>query len=108
MKYLIKESQINRVIFTYLKNQDFIKIETNDNIYFTNSEGDVHAQVRYDKRNRVCYMYDKLINEISTFFSIENSDSKEVIAKWVELTLQMKVSNTYFVHYPTHYLLKFN
>jgi hypothetical protein len=51
MKYLITESQIDKVIFKYLDNQDFIQIETDDNIYFTNSEGDEHAQVRYDKRN---------------------------------------------------------
>jgi hypothetical protein len=57
MKYLITESQIDKVIFKYLDNQDFIQIETDDNIYFTNSESDKHAQVRYDKRNGVCYIY---------------------------------------------------
>jgi hypothetical protein len=108
MKYLITESQIDKVIFKYLDNQDFIQIETDDNIYFTNSEGDEHAQVRYDKRNGVCYIYWKLIKEISHFFSIEYSDSELVIGRWSENSLQMKVSETYFVGYTTFYLLKFN
>ena len=108
MKYLITESQIDRVIFKYLDNQDFIQIETDDNIYFTNSEGDEHAQVRYDKRNGVCYIYWKLIQEISHFFSIEYSYSEQVIGRWSENSLQMKVSETYFVGHSYFYLLKFN
>ena len=108
MKYLITESQLDKVIFKYLDNQDFIQIETDDNIYFTNSEGDEHAQVRYDKRNGVCYIYWKLIQEISHFFSIEYSDSELVIGRWAENSLQMKVSETDFVGHSYFYLLKFN
>ena len=108
MKYLITDSQLDKVIFKYLDNQDFIQIETDDNIYFTNSEGDEHAQVRYDKRNGVCYIYWKLIKEISHFFSIEYSDSELVIGRWAENSLQMKVSETDFVGHSYFYLLKFN
>ena len=107
MKYLITESQFDKAIFKYLDNQDFIQIETDDNIYFTNSEGDEHAQVRYDKRNGVCYIYWKLIQEISHFFSIEYSDSELVIGRWAENSLQMKVSETDFVGHSYFYLLKF-
>ena len=108
MKYLITDSQLDKVIFKYLDNQDFIQIETDDNIYFTNSESDKHAQVRYDKRNGVCYIYWKLIQEISHFFSIEYYDSELVIGRWSQNSLQMKVSETYFVGHSYFYLLKFN
>jgi hypothetical protein len=94
MKYLITESQIDKVIFKYLDNQDFIQIEKNDSIYFLNSEGDKYAQIRFHKQGGWCGIYYKLINEISIFFSIEDSDSKEVISRWVENTLQMRVINT--------------
>jgi hypothetical protein len=94
MKYLIKESQIDKVIFKYLDNQDFIRIEKNNRIYFVNSEGDEYAQIRYDEKDKWCYIRVKLIEEISTFFSMEYSDSKEVIGRWVENTLQMKVTTT--------------
>ena len=96
MKYLITESQFDKAIFKYLDNQDFIQIEKNDNIYFLNSEGDKYAQIRFHKKGGWCGIYYNLIKEISSFFSIEDSDSKEVISRWVENTLQMKVTNTLF------------
>jgi hypothetical protein len=95
MKYLITESQINKVIFKYLDNQDFIRVDKGNKIYFVNSEGDEYAQIRYDKKNGWCGIYYKLVDEISSFFSIQDSDSKQVIGKWVENTLQMKVTTTW-------------
>jgi hypothetical protein len=97
MKYLITESQIDKVIFRYLDNQDFIQIERRNDIYFANSEGDRHAQIRYNKKNGWCYVYWKLIGEISTFFSLGRDDSEKVIGRWVENILQVRVTNTDFV-----------
>jgi hypothetical protein len=94
MKYLITESQLDKVIFRYLDNQDFIRIERDDKIYFANSEGDEYAQIRYDKDDGWCGIYDRLINEISSFFSLGESYSEQVIGRWVENTLQMSVTVT--------------
>ena len=95
MKYLITESQLDRMIFKYLDNQDFIQIEKNNRIYFINSEGDEYAQIRYNEDSEVCFINIDLVKEISSFFSLELSVSKEVIGRWVENTLQMKVTDTY-------------
>jgi hypothetical protein len=95
MKYIITDSKLDSVIFLYLDNQDFIQIEKENNIYFFNSEGDEYAQIRYDKNNGLCIIYYELIEEISRFFSLEKTDSKEVIGRWVEDTLQMRVTNTF-------------
>ena len=95
MKYLITESQLDRMIFKYLDNQDFIQIEKNNRIYFINSESDVYAQIRYDEDSEVCFINIDLVKEISSFFSLESERSKEVIGMWVENTLQMKVTDTY-------------
>ena len=57
MKYLITESQFNNIIFQYLDNQDFIKIEKKYGIYFVNSEGDEYSQIRYYKDNGLCGIY---------------------------------------------------
>ena len=95
MKYLITESQLDRVIFKYLDNQDFIQIEKNDKIYFVNSEDDEYGQIRYDKDDGWCYIYHELIHEISSFFSLDETDSKEVIGRWFEDTHQMKVTYTH-------------
>ncbi len=94
MKYLITESQREKVIFKYLDNQDFIQIEREDSIYFVNSEDDTHAQIRYNKSSGWCYISWKLVNEISSFFSLEKTDSEQVIGRWFENTLQMRVTNT--------------
>ena len=94
MKYLITESQLDRTIFRYLDNQDFIQIKRRDSIFFVNSEGDEYAQIRYDKKNGWCYVYWKLVDEISSFFSLEESYSEQVIGMWVENTLQMRVTHT--------------
>jgi hypothetical protein len=94
MKYKITDKKLESVIFLYLNNQDFIQIERGDKIYFANSEGDEYAQIRYNKYDGWCYMYYKLVDEISSFFSLEESVSMEVIGRWVENTLQMRVTNT--------------
>ena len=94
MKYIITESQFDKVIFKYLDNQDFIQIDKDDKIYFLNSEGDEYGQIRYDKKDGWCYIDYRLFIEIYKFFSLEKSDSEKVIGRWVENTLQMKVTNT--------------
>jgi len=94
MKYLITESKLEKVIFKYLDNQDFIQIDIDGSIYFVNSEDDEYAQIRYDKDDGWCGIDEDLIIQISSFFSLEESDSEEVIGKWAENTLQMKVTDT--------------
>jgi hypothetical protein len=94
MKYIITESQLDKVIFRYLNIKDFIKIETDYIIYFVNSENDKNAQIRYNKEDGWCGIHVKLIDEISNFFSLEESDSEKIIGKWVENTIQMKVYHT--------------
>ena len=94
MKFLITESKLEKVIFKYLDNQDFVKIEKENNIYFVNSEGDKFAMIRFEKDNGWCYINYNLIQEISSFFSMKESDSEQVIGIWVESTLQMKVTYT--------------
>ena len=95
MKYLITESQLDKVIFRYLNNQDFIQIDKDNRIYFVNSEGDEYAQIRYDEDDGWCNIDYDLIGEISSFFSLQPYDSEQVIGRWVENTLQMKVTNTF-------------
>lgn len=94
MKYLITESQLDRMIFKYLNNQDFIQIVKGNRIYFVNSDDDKYAQIIFDKDDGWCFIHTNLVKEISSFFSLGLSGSEEVIGRWVENTLQMKVTNT--------------
>ena len=94
MKYLITESQFDKVIFRYLDNQDFIVTGDDTSLFFVNSENDKYAQIRYEEKNGWCLINLDLIKEISSFFSLERSDSEKVIGRWVENKLQMKVTDT--------------
>ena len=87
------DKDFERVIFSYLDSQDFIQIKKNNNIYFVNSEGDEYAQIVYYKTHGWCVIYFDLIKEISSFFSLKNSDSSKIISKWVENITQMKVTD---------------
>ena len=106
MKFIITESKLENVIFKYLDNQDFVKIDEGENIYFVNSEGDRLAEIRFNKNDSWCYINYNLIEEISSFFSMKMSDSEQVISRWVESTLQMKVSNTWLEDLALKTLLK--
>jgi len=92
MKYLITESQLDKVIFKYLDNQDFIQIDNRFDIFFLNSEGDEYPQIVYTKSDGSCLIFTNLIKKISYFFSLDEYDSKQVIGRWVENTLQIEVN----------------
>ena len=94
MKYIITESQIDKIIFKYLDNQDFIVTGNDTSLFFINSESDKLAQIRYDEDREVCFINIDLNKEISSFFSLGRDDSQRVISRWVENTLQMKVTKT--------------
>jgi len=96
MKYLITPSQIDRIVFKYLDNQDFIQIEENNRIYFVNSVGDNYGQIISDKNERWCGIYHELVKEISSFFSMKSNDSIDVIKRWVENKLQMELTGAFY------------
>ena len=93
MKYLIKESQLDRVIFKYLDNQDFIVIKMENRLYYVNSEGDEYAQVRYHPKDRWCTIHYDLVEEIGNFFSLDTYQSIGIINRWVENKLGINSIN---------------
>ena len=95
MKYLITESQAKmNATFHKLDMKKFIQIERDNKIYFVKSEDDEYAQIRYGIDNGWCFISVNLINEISSLFSLDETDSKTNIVRWVENTLQMEVKYT--------------
>ena len=84
MKYLITESQIDKVIFKYLDNQDFIVTGNDTSLFFVNSDDDKYAQIRYDYDIPWVGMSDNLCKEVSSFFSISKEDSQKIIGLWIK------------------------
>jgi len=96
MKYIITESRFDKAVFKYLDNQDFIKVNKKENIFFLNSSDDKfsHAQITYIKSDGECYIKYELIMEISKFFSIDDGyEVNKIIGRWIENTLQRRVSS---------------
>ena len=93
MKYLITESQLDRVIFKYLDNQDFVVIKMENRLYYVNSEGDEYAQVRYHPKDRWCTIHYDLVEEIGNFFSLDTYQSIGIINRWVENKLGINSIN---------------
>ena len=98
MKLIITESQkdkiIEKVIFRYLDNQNYNQLEIKYRIYFVKNIGDELADISFDKSDGWCYIDYHLISFFSRMMSIEMFDIEEVIGRWIEHTLQMKVKYT--------------
>ena len=101
MKYLITESQFDKIVSKYLDNQDFViyndNRKFNNYIYFLNSESDELSQISVyvtntfgEVRNWV-FVNGDLIEELSNFFSIDKLDCLDIIRVWVSDTLSIRV-----------------
>jgi hypothetical protein len=102
MKLIITESQkdkiIEKVIFKYLDNRNYNQLEIKDSIYFVKNIGDKDADIIYNKSDGWCGISYELSSFFSRMMGIKMSDIKEVIGRWVEHTLQMKVKYTLCAH----------
>ena len=110
MKIIITENQrdrvIEKVVFLYLNKRNYKQFETKDRIYFVENEGDEFAVIRYDKDDEWCGISYGLVSFLSRLTSTEKSVIEGVIGRWVEDTLQMKVSNTELATQPFTSVLK--
>ena len=92
-------NKLEKIIFKFLDEKHFFIKETPDNYYFLENEDDEYDQIRIIKNDMVCYVNYNLFEEIESFFSLTRTDSKDVLTRYVENTLNIKVSNTlYFIH----------
>jgi hypothetical protein len=110
MKIIITENQrdrvIEKVVFLYLNKRNYKQFETKDRIYFVENEGDEFATIRYDKDDGWCWISSDLISFLSKLTSSETPVITDIIGRWVEDTLQMKVSNIRNWSGSSGYLLK--
>lgn len=84
MKFIITENRFKNVVFKYLDNQDFIiKKQFDDNLVFVNSENDERAVLILNKKHNVVGITEDFLDEITSFFSMDNSSSRKIISEWV-------------------------
>jgi len=104
-----REPQLEEQIFRYLDKQEFVQIEKFGTIHFANNYRDDDSLINYEMLYGLCYINLNLIYDISFSLSLKKSDFQQVIeqviGKWVENTLQMKVTETHVVHIGNHNLV---
>jgi hypothetical protein len=79
-------------VFSYLDGLDLVRTEDNDEIKFKRPNRYNTSMIVYNKENGVCKINYGLVNPISPFFSMDTSESFNIVGKWVEKTLKMNVS----------------
>ena len=95
MKYIITESRLNKVIFNYLNTKlsglEQKKGEYYDVVFgFPNEEYGVLGW----KKSGTLGVSHQLVDEISYYFGMENSDIEKIIGEWFEDRYNLKVINT--------------
>lgn len=89
MKYLITESQRDKMVFKYLDNQKFIKVKKDKEICFLYSPDDLWAVMKY-MRGKLIINKD-LTREIESFFSIDEDDAEILIRDWVSKEIGINI-----------------
>jgi hypothetical protein len=69
-----------------------VQTEKDGKIHFKRPNEDTNLII-YDIESGVCKLGYKVINEISLSFSMDKSEAKELIGRWVEKTLKKPVSS---------------
>jgi hypothetical protein len=102
MKFIIKESKMEKMISNYINKLDYdvivkkIKVYSVDSkvIYFIRKNNDGYADIRFETWDFKCYINSDLIDEINDLFSIDpddyNIDAKDIVGEWVEDKLNLK------------------
>jgi hypothetical protein len=91
----MKSKVIEKVVFDYLKKQDYKLVDDDKNIYFVKNIGDEYADIRFNKSNGWCGISYDLVSFLSMMLSTERYDIQDVIGRYVENTLQMEVTSNY-------------
>ena len=95
MNFEINENKLQNIVFKYVDNKNYVIKETDNDYYFIENEEDEYAQIRVRKNNMSCFIYNELTEEIESFFSIEYPMVKDVLTRYVEETLNIKVSDVW-------------
>lgn len=98
MKYLIKESQIDKLVYKYLDDLNLYMIEDGGDYYFWESKGSwesgeyVLIAVHYKNSG---FISSKLLVEVSSFFNFGLEDSLDIIGDWVRTKFDFDINKFY-------------
>jgi hypothetical protein len=87
MKFEISSDKLEKVIFKYLDSQNLTIKETDTNYYFFSEPPHRYATINVRKSDEKCFIYPNLIEHLSSFFSISDKMSTDIILKYTESKL---------------------
>ena len=97
MKYIIPENKIVKIVFRYLdntlKNLEKRKSEYVEGIAL--AYPDEEDEILMWETDGTLYIDEELIDEISNWFALKDSDSKSIIVKWFSNRYQLEVKNIF-------------
>ena len=91
MNYRISESKLHSVVSKYLNSLGLIDVYTPNKIYFVYSMEDEYATLRIDKEDFFCEVNYKLIDKLSSFFSMSTTECWDAIVKWLDEQKDIKI-----------------
>ena len=99
MKYLITESQINKLVYKYLNDLDLYMIEDRGDYYFWSSKESWlnrgNVLISTHRSNNDCFISSDLVSEISNFFSLDMNSAILLISGWVSGKVRFDVGYPY-------------
>jgi len=112
MKYIITESQLEKMVFKYLDNQDFkiikkkynpdnLKTVISSRLYFVKDESDESAEIVFDYWKGILNITSELCEEIVQMFSLDDeSDAELIINEWVgsKINKDIDILKTYSIY----------
>jgi len=102
MKYLITESRFINLIFDYLTSQNFYKVKHFRDYIFWSSKQDYYEStgrvyISTHRSNDDCAISSDLVDEISSMFNLDLSDSLDVIGAWVNTQIDFDINHFYSI-----------
>lgn len=93
MKYLISESQLDRIVEKYLDSKDFKIIDSRYGMFFAYSDSDSWAQLRYIPSVDALIINIELADEIESMFGLDRYDSRIVIGDWASKKINVDIND---------------
>ena len=94
MNFEINKDKLEQIIFKYLDNKNY-DIKENDKEYVFLEKGTDYIVIMVDKSLLSCSINDELIQELKSFFSVRYQFVDEVIVKYLEGVLNMKINDSF-------------
>jgi hypothetical protein len=98
MKYLIRESQFEKVVFRYLNTDLTMDENTSAYVFYVSNpteKADSGRVIVCFKSDMGCFIDSDFAQDICDVFSLTPEESLDVIGKWIENKLGITISSVY-------------